>query len=210
MNTMSRSVPIILLAGAVLACESVEPYPEVEYAAVPAVAMSPDSFAVRLGDWVFNERGLSRPSPHEGTPGVHVTYTQKEDDPWIVRCDREPDGFPDCAEFERSGFVIIGRTAFDAVRANLSECSTGDANAVGGRLTLKVSSCLGLTRYQHFWDTTKVEFVPAPWRDGGGSTPHVIGCGTSWYGYRLLRRGGVTHALDAMFSDTVWITTTDC
>ncbi|MDE0258457.1 MAG: hypothetical protein OXR82_08760 [Gammaproteobacteria bacterium] len=204
----------VLAVLVLVACEpeiTTEPYPAIEYAAVPAIAMSPDSFAVRRGDWLYNERGLSRPSPYEGIPGVHVTYTQKENEPWIVRCDREPGvGFPDCAEFERAGFIVIGQAAVDAVTANLSGCSTGDTNAVGGRLTLTVSSCFGLTRFQHFWDTTKVEFVSAPWRDSGGSTPHVIGCGTSWYGYRLYRSGGVSFPLDAMFSDTVWMTTTDC
>ncbi|MDE2751513.1 MAG: hypothetical protein OXI83_02940 [Gemmatimonadota bacterium] len=205
----------VLAVLVLVACEAeitTEPYPAIEYAAVPAIAMSPDSFAVRRGDWLYNERGLSRPSPYAGIPGVHVTYTRKENEPWIVRCDREPGvGFPDCAEFERAGFIVIGQDAVDAVTANLSGCSTGDTNTSGGRLVITVSSCFGLVRWQHFWDTTKVEFIPAPWRDGGGSTPHVIGCGTSWYGYRLLHRSGSgSFPLDAMFSDTVWLTTTDC
>ena len=207
----------VLAVLVLVACEpeiTTEPYPAIEYAAVPAIAMSPDSFAVRRGDWLYNERGLSRPSPYEGIPGVHVTYTQKENEPWIVRCDREPGvGFPDCAEFERAGFIVIGQAAVDAVTANLSGCTTGDTNAVGGRLVLTVSSCFGLVRWQHFWDTTKVEFVPgAPWIDIEGSHQiRVTGCGTSWYGYRLLHRSGSgSFPLDAMFSDTVWMTTTDC
>ncbi|MDE2981757.1 MAG: hypothetical protein OXU74_11235 [Gemmatimonadota bacterium] len=223
MSITPRIVPVSLLAALLIAlclvlaaCEPeimTETHPAIEYAAVPAIALSPDSFAVRRGDWLHNESGLSRPSQYAGTPGVHVTYTRSENEPWIIRCDREPGaGFPDCAEMERAGFIVIGQAAVDAVTANLSGCTTGDTNAVGGRLVLTVSSCFGLVRWQHFWDTTKVEFIPAPWRNIERShAPRVIGCGTSWYGYRLLHRSGSgSFPLDAMFSDTVWMTTTDC
>ena len=87
-------------------------------------------------------------------------------------------------------------------------------NTAGG-LTLGASSCFGLIRLKTFFDSTKVEFILAPWSPHyvkgdpmSGHGIHVFGCGETWIGYRLLARTGDglgVYPLDAMFSDTIWI-----
>ena len=206
---MSRTLLFISLS-VLAACDGTEPEPLIEYAAVPVIALDPDQFTVRQGDWLEIARHPDETAPRNEPAYVHVSYLREQDNPFIVRCDREPDGFADCDELERAGMVIVGQDAFDALMAELGGCGTGNPNnSSGGGFTLTVSSCFGLIRYKILWDSTKIDFVTNTWKDHDGSSLNFRGCGETWAAYRLFKaaRSGtsIEYPLDPMFSDTVWV-----
>ena len=205
---------LIAVAVALVGCDGTKPEPLIEYAAVPAIALSPDQFTVSQGDWLEIARHPDEPPVLNEPANVHVSYLDEEEEPWIVRCDREPEGFADCDELERAGLVIVGQETWDAIFAEFGECGSGNANVPGQRFTLVVKSCFGLIRYKVLWDSTKIDFIQQTWKDHDGSSLNITGCGETWAAYRLYRASrygtAVTYPLNAMFSDTVWITAEDC
>ena len=116
---------LIAVAVAVAGCDGTKPEPLIEYAAVPAIVLSPDQFTVSQRDWLEIARHPDEPPILNEPANVHVSYLDEEEEPWIVRCDREPEGFADCDELERAGLVIVGQETWDAVFAEFGECGSG-------------------------------------------------------------------------------------
>ena len=117
------ALPLVLLA----ACGT-EPEPKIEYAAVPAIVLEPDQITVSQGEWLEIAL-ISPPSRQHGF--VHYNYLKEVENPWIVRCDREPEGWADCDELERAGLVIVGQETYDAIYSDLAGCGIRQCQRAG-------------------------------------------------------------------------------
>lgn len=173
--------------------------PRTEYAAYP-VTLAPDQLVARRGD-LLDVLNAGDPARRPLTTWV----VNKR--PEMTRCVRGgSDLSPDCADLERQGHILLTVEQTDLLLRDWScEPRTGEPGAI------TLTSCFGLTVWQHFWDSASVQFAP-PDTD---AKYRVTGCGNTWVGFRLKRQAGqgkevVHYPVDALFSDTVRISVIGC
>lgn len=179
-----------------------------QYAVLP-LTLSPNHHVMTINEFL----NIRRPwySPESGP--VHNSYITNSR-PKVARCiDGGGEGLLDCLALEREGWVVIG---VDRANILFAEFGCGRPARVGSSgprvVTIGVTSCFGLTRWQHFWDSTGVEFIPN--RTVNPYMYRPLRCGSTWAAYRLKAQSGggtgVTYPLDEVFSDTVWMDVVGC
>ncbi|MCY4574680.1 MAG: hypothetical protein OXF01_18010 [Gemmatimonadetes bacterium] len=110
---------------------------------------------------------------------------------------------PDCSDLEESGHIMLDLEQTELLLADWN-CDPPKRNLLPG--TIRLTSCFGLTVYQHIYDAEKVVI----WPEDADTRYRITGCGETWVGLRLKRRHGhhgqvVRYPVDAVFSDTLHI-----